>query len=292
MTQFISISQNYMNKAARWCLKNENAEAVKTGPHAFDWKARIPGNEKLYNIDIHGWSYATFNNDWRVVLTGWGIDDWYWVNDKSGPEWQQVPLISYAKGTIFANGKWLSPDYLNQYRDNYLKNLDWANNWIYEQVGKKFSITKPVIMYSEHTAQHWIDVYKDQTYRFDTWDLAWDERKKLFDNRIDPTSLFVCTQFLGPENDYDFDAAGGSGLSVVSSFATLNLDDPKVVQSKHVDSIQYALIHEILHNIPLHHPDPEKYPNAYESIMRSARPPKAILLDHEKEKLLKSRYLN
>lgn len=280
---YITISESFILQAARH-FYGSTATLWPNDGHAFKWAAKKPNDNTRYSIDLQSYSQksileggAGYSADWRVVLTGLHKEGWAWFNPFQ-QNYQVIPLIQVAQDFI-----WNSASELNAARDNFAHNVRKVSEFYKGQIGSDFIVHDPMMMYSGRSSQKWYDIYQQCTKaetRFMLYDVVRADIETAFARRINSNLIFVTTQYCGNQPTWDWGAAGGGNVSVVSAFACCHRYNPDTA-GQWEQTVAYAIGHEVGHCFGLPHSDP-KLDTTGKALMLRGFPPNAIFLDNEK----------
>lgn len=281
---FIQIGGTFHKEMAQY-FYGSNADVWPNSPpgHIHDWAGRLPNNKRRLPLNFQQFSDAKmpYGANWRIVAN-YGDDgksplDSYSMRyfNPYNWDWHIVPIIQVA------SDYWRENEKIRIAADNYLHNLKVVSDWYKSQVGQGFRLLRPIIICSQRNRTQWKDIYVANTDRYDLWKICSDDLRSYFSHRVNPNIIYCVTQFCGPDAVWDYDAAGGGGIMVVSSFSTTMKYYPNTTDQTD-NTILYAMGHEIGHNLGMPH---SEGPDKYKSIMYTAKPPEAILLQYEIEKL-------
>lgn len=281
--------------AARWTYPGQVVSlhpAQTPNPaaeHAYSWAAKLLGKgDQCFPIDLHGYVKAVYGPDCRVVQSDMSRYGWKRVYPQAPQQdWAIQPVVFVAADQI---GDVAS---IAQGIRNYRHNVGAMADWYQRETGKAMKLLEPHVFVSRYTAAEWLAIYKDQRNRFDTWEECQKEILAAYGNKTNPRVIYAVTQFCGLGCvDWDWDAAGGpivaipsqGDIACVSAFACCHAYADNT-PTPYDETAVYALAHEVGHCLELDH-TPDTDPNWTRSIMRSARPPGAILVASDRHSLL------
>jgi hypothetical protein len=267
----------------------KRAELWDTPSHAYGWHARLQGDPSRYDLDIHGFVRTKFGKNWCVVQSSFEGYGWRRFDPfDAAHDWAILPVILVARDQIGDEAA------IGRATQTYRHNIAGMAEWYASRLGRTFKLLEPQLFASPRTTAEWYAIYMDQRDRSDLWKACQEEVLASYSRRTNANIIYVVTQYCGDTPLWDYDAAGGSFgagfVAVVSSFACCQRYDPTIVGSTLDKTVIYALGHEVGHCLGLPHPD-DKEPGAGQSIMLWGRPPDAIFLAQERERLLTSPYL-
>lgn len=278
----IRIPEDFILRAAR---SQHGAQATlwPNDGHAFKWAAKKPGDETRYGIDLQAYSQkpvaeggAGYSADWRVTLAGMGKGDWAWFNPFQ-QNYEIVPFIQVAQDFI-----WSSADELNKARDNFHHNVKQVAEFYRQKVGSYLTVHDPLMAYSNRSSQKWYDIYQQCTKaetRFMLYDVVRQDIETMLGRRINSNLIFVTAQYCGNQPTWDWGAAGGGWLCVVSAFACCHRYNASTA-GQWEQTVAYAIGHEMGHCFGLPHTDPKQDSTGL-ALMQRGFPPNAIFTQQE-----------
>lgn len=281
-----------MSAIARWQY-GQQATVWSPGDHAYSWAAKKPNDNTRYSLDLHAYVRAVYGPDCKVVQKGFHAYDWarfYPLAPEN--DYSIQPAVFVASDQIW------NVQAIAQGVSNYRHNVGAMADWFFEKTGRKLKLLEPQVFGSDLSSQQWLAIYKAQEDRYDTWKKCVSDILKAYDNRTNPKTIYLVTQFCGLDAlDWDWDAAGGlitaipsqGFVACASAFACCHrfaLGTP----TPYDETVIYALSHELGHCLGLDH-TPENQPGWQQSFMRSARIPWAQPTAAENAFLQTSPYL-
>jgi len=296
--QYLGINEDVYLAAARWQY-GPSATLWPNPGHAYQWNARIPNNMTRLPINLQGYSDANFSQNWRVVMAE-GVDKyaWRWFNTYNpdpgkSVEWKVLPVVFVTRDQIWNISE------VGAAASRWAHNLQAVSAWYLAKLGKAFKVCRPQIipdskdmlgLRSHYEASKTTEGMTPEQYqkaRYLPWDTAVSDYKAHMAQRVNTNVIYAMTHFAGLAADWDFAAAGGGPWLYVSSFATVHtLTDLLTVSNPRLQTLGYAIAHEIGHCFGLGHTDSQLAGNWQQSIMQAAKPPHAVLCDYEKQRLL------
>lgn len=284
MATFISPFQPISMTAIAQYQYGPQAGVWEMPNHAYGWAARKPNDNNRYPLDLHAYTKAIYGGDCRVVQRNFGGAGWarFYPLDKAH-DWTILPVILVASDQI------MDVPGINVAIENYRYNVGVMADWYQSQLGKRLTILEPQLFGNWRNSDQWLQIYKDQTDRYDLWNLCQQEVVEAYGKRINPNIIYLVTQYCGLHPDWDWDAAGGpmstgfGFLSVVSAFACCWKFQPNT-PSPYDETVIYAMGHEVGHCFGLPHTSSDQ-PGWQNSIMQRGMLPTAILTDVEKSRL-------
>lgn len=257
--------------------------------HIHWWAARKGTNDPgRYGLNFQQFSDACrpYGKNWRIVPA--------YASDHASPldayslkyfhpysyDFHVLPIVLVAKDFSYAN------DEVKTACDNFLHNVNAVSDWYATQLGKGFRILRPMAIPSQKTVNEWKAIYDAQADRYDLWKVCYDWLRVYFDQRINNNIVYLITQYNGNTPNWDYDAAGGGNVSVVSSFAC-NWRYAPGTPSPMDETVMYAIAHELGHCFGLGHTEKNLAVNEDwgKSVMMWGKPNDAILVEYEKQRL-------
>lgn len=276
----IKISEITILEAARY-FHGPLASLWPNDGHALKYAAKKPGDETRYPIDLQAYSNTKYSADWRVVLSGMGKSEWAWFNPFY-QTYQIVPVIQVASDVLW------NVQEVNAARDNFAHNVKQVAEFYRAQLGKTFQVHEPILFYSNRDSRKWYDIYQQCTKaetRFMLYDTVRMDLEAAFGRRINSNLIFVAAQYCGNQPTWDWGAAGGGWLNVVSAFACCHRYKPETA-GQWEQTVAYALAHEIGHCFGLPHTDSLRDTSKLDynkAVMLRGFPPNALFAPYEKE---------
>lgn len=290
MATFLNLFQPISLNAVAQYQYGPQAGVWPNDAHAYNWKAHKPSDLGKYDLDIHAHTKAIYGGDCRVVQRNFGAAGWarFYPFDPAC-DYSIIPVVLVASDQVWGAAA------INVAIDNYRHNVGVMADWYKAQTNREFKVLEPQLFGNWRNSDQWLQIYKDQTDRYDLWKLCQAELFAAYGNRINPNAIYLVTQFCGAHPDWDWDAAGGpmstgfGFLAVVSAFACCWKYRPDT-PSPYDETVIYAMGHEVGHCLGLPH-TPSSQPGWEKSIMQRGMLPGAEFTQEEVIRLKTSPYL-
>lgn len=249
------------------------------GNHLYQWSAMLQGT--TYSLDLQRATRQQYSSQHALVAVGAGAYDWKAIDFKAVGS-VVLPVMIVPADKAYDNAG------IQQALTNYRSNLLATQTWYHQQLGERFQMLDPIIVFAPQTAAQWNALAERNALTGATHKEALLRASTMIvENRYPglPDNLkVVIAPYTGNSPDVWTGSMATGKFAVVAprvtSVYTGSLDK---MDARSTDAV-YALAHELGHTFGLDHPqDPS-------SIMQTARPPQARLLPTELAHLRQSSF--
>jgi hypothetical protein len=252
------------------------ADAVATGDHLYDWKARV--GRELKGLDLEQAVAAQYGPDFTLVAVGVHKFDWKAIRfaDLDGVI---LPVMAIASDQFF------DIDGVRHGLSSFESVLGTVQAWYNAHVEGKLRVLAPVIIPTSQSSTQWValsTVTQDPAHRYDLLDAAIAAYESSLPKPPEDVRV-VIAPYSGPSPDVWLGAASRGRYAVSPQRATSVSCPAAGPMSSECSDAAYAIGHELGHTFGLGHTCDE-YPNhsrCSDSIMQTGKPPEAILLQRE-----------
>lgn len=265
-----------------------NAEAYLAFNHAWGWRARKPHDSTQYGLNLQQYYNDIYGSNWRVIQTGLTSNDWAVHNPyRIECDYTVQPVIimpAEMAGHQIAVGAAIR---------RYEANWRFCQGWVREQLGRTFQLlSKTQLVIVPATAQELLDLARstqmpDQRFEMLYKMRNWTENQH---KRTNPNIKYAMALHTGEHPAEDYGSAAIANYLALSSDNTSIAIDPALTEYSHRRAA-YDMIHELFHTLGLGHTDSTQGENWRQSIMYQGNPPRAIITDFERQKLMNSPFL-